>query len=210
VSSASGKPQLLSSARWLGEQRCEVGTYLHEARADLDVALKLARIGGRRRLLLLNALTVGWSECGVERLAALPVLDERADMATLTYLRLRLRELYREAACDGWQLPEQYVLVVVETEYTGHRLVAETRLTTLHAALEYAFVAGESIVAITPRRAAVLAPRAEPRLTESLARLRSELKIALGEGRLPTARYWQQALPPEMTDLSLTLLGAHD
>jgi hypothetical protein len=210
VESGAARPHLISAVRRLGEQRSEVGTHLHEARGDLDIALGLVRVGPRRRVELLDALTIGWAESGVERLSALPVYDARADMATVSYLRLRLREVYREAAQSGHDVATRFVLVVVETEHSGHRLLAETRLTTLHSALEYAFVGGESIVAVTPRRAVVLAARDEPRLTESLARLRSELKIALDEGRLPSAHCWRQALPRRVDDLTLTLLGVVD
>jgi hypothetical protein len=194
----------------LGEQRAEVGTHLYEARGDLAVALDLTRAGTHRRLAVLDALTIGWAEVGVERLAAVPLVDERTDMATLGYLRLRLREAYREAALRGRDVATDFVLVVVETEHTGHWLVGETRLTTLHSALEYAFVGGESIVAVTPRRAVALAARDEPRLSDSLARLRGELRWALDEGRLPSVRCWRQSLPRRADELSLTLLGVLD
>jgi hypothetical protein len=210
VESGAARPDLSAATRRLGEQRSEVGTHLHEARGDLGIALDLSRVGARRRIELLDALTIGWAEFGIERLAALPVLDPRSEMATLSYLRLRLRELYREAGYAGIDVAGRYLLVVVETDHTPHRLVAEARLTTLHSALEYAFVGGESIVAVTPRRAVVLAAREEPRLSDSLARLRSELKIALSEGRLPSAHCWRQALPRDGSDLTLTLLGVID
>ena len=215
VESGAARPHLPGAARCLGEQRAAVGTHLYEARADLAIALDLAHSGTRRRLTVLDALTIGWAEVGVERLAAVPLVDERADMASLGYLRLRLRELYREATLTGRDVATDHLLVVVETEpvdgaHTGQRLVAETRLTTLHSALEYAFVGGESIVAVTPRRALALAARDEPRLTDSLARLRGELRLALEEGRLPSVRCWRQALPRRADELSLTLLGVID
>jgi len=208
--SGAARPHLPAAARCLGEQRAAVGTHLYEARADVAIALDLAHTGTRRRLSVLDALTTGWAEAGVERLAAVPIVDERTDLASLAYLRRRLGELYREAALGGRDVATDFVLVVVETEHTGHRLVAETRLTTLHSALEYAFVGGESIVAVTPRRAAALAARDEPRLSDSLARLRGELRVALEEGRLPSVRCWRQSLPRRVDELSLTLLGVLD
>ena len=207
VESGAARPHLPIAARELGEQRAAVGTLLHEARGDLTIALDLAHAGTRRRMVSLDALTIGWAECGIERLAALPVLDGRSDMTTPAYLQLRLRELYREASHLGRDVATDHVLVVVETEHTGQRLVAEARLTTLHSALEYAFVGGESIVAVTPRRAVALAARDEPRFGDSLARLRSELRLALAEGRLPSVRCWRQALPRRADELTLTLLG---
>ena len=130
VESGAARPHLPAAARCLGEQRAAVGTHLYEARADLAIALDLAHSGTRRRLTVLDALTIGWAEVGVERLAAVPLVDERADMASLGYLRLRLRELYREASLTGRDVATDHLLVVVETEpvdgaHTGQRLVAE-------------------------------------------------------------------------------------
>jgi hypothetical protein len=210
VASGATRPSLPAAARCLGEQRAQIGTQLDEARADLDIAFHLSRLRGRRRLEVLDALTIGWAEFGVERLAALPVLDSRSEMATVAYLRLRLRELYREAALTARDVATSHLLVVVETEHTDQRLVAEARLTTLHSALEYAFLGGESIVAVTPRRVVALAANDEPRLAESLARLRGELRTALAEGRLPAFRCWRQPLPSDVADLSLSLLGVLD
>ncbi|MBN9620376.1 MAG: hypothetical protein J0H43_11695 [Actinobacteria bacterium] len=194
------------ASRSLGEQRAAIGADLAESRSDFGIALGLARIRRRRRLELLDALTVGWAEQSIDRLTALPVLDPTTDMATQSYLSLRLGELYREAALTGTDVAREYVLIVVETDHTAHRLVAEARLTTLHSALQYAFVGGESIVAITSRRVLALANREEPRLSDSLARLRSELKIALAEGRLPSARSWRQSLPDTAGELPLAMI----
>jgi hypothetical protein len=198
------------ASRSLGEQRAEVGAHLHEARTDLDIVLGLARVGHKRRLELLDALTIGWAEHAVDRLSTSSVMDPRSEMATLDYLMLRLRELYSEAALTGESVTERYVLIVVETDGSAHRLVAETRLAALHSALRYAFVGGESIVAVPPRRALALVARDEPRLSDSLARLRSELKIAVEEGRLPAVHSWRQSLPRDPVELSLTLLGVVD
>jgi hypothetical protein len=141
-----------------------------------------------------------------DRPAGAPYLDGD-EMATLPYLAVRLGEVYREAAATGGDIRGEYVLVVVETAPSPSRLVAETRLTALHSALCYAFVGGESIVAVSLHRLVVLAGQGEPRLADSLARLRSELKIALAEGRLPDVHSWRLALPRDVADLSLAVLG---
>jgi hypothetical protein len=52
-----------------------------------------------------------------------------------------------------------------------------------------------------------LSARAEPRYSDSIGRLRSELKIAQAEDRLPSVRSWRQSLPRAVTELSPTLLG---
>jgi hypothetical protein len=110
VESGAARPHLLSSTRRLGEQRSQIGTHLHEARGDLDIALQLLRVVGRRRIELLDAPTIGWAAFGVERLAAMPVLDARADLAALSYLRLRVR--YREATYADSDVAARHLLVV--------------------------------------------------------------------------------------------------
>lgn len=127
-------------------------------------------------------------------------------MADLEYLMRRLRELYSHAALTGERVADKYLLIVVETEHTGELVAMEDRLTTLHLALRYAFVAGEPIVTIPPRRAVALAATYEPRLSDSLARLRSELELAIGENQLPSTRCWSQSLPRDPVELSLVML----
>lgn len=208
--SGVARPDARAAARELGAQRVEIGVALDEARADLAVAAELARLDEVARLRLVDALTIGWVEQAVERLGALPLREVRTEMATAGYLRMRLHELYREAVCLGADVSTHFLLVAAETDRTADRLVAETRLTTLYSSMEYAFVGGESIVATTPRRVVALAARDELRLADSLARLRSELKMALAEGRLPSVRCWRQPLPPDAASLSLTMLGLLD
>ena len=200
-------PTLLAAARALGEHRAIVGTRLHEARADVAILLDLVHTRGRTRTEVFEAFTVGWAEAAVERLAALPAVDERSDMATLAYLRIRLRELYREL---GPEVPDEFLLVLAETDPVPQRIVAETRLATLHSALECSFVCGESIVAVSDRRVAVLASRDEPNLSASMMLLAHELDVARVEDRLPVSRTWRQGLPRRVDELSLTLLGVAD
>ena len=197
-------PDLHDAVRSLGEQRAEVGTRLSEARADLGIALALTGLGPPRRRALLDVLAVAWAERAAD-FPVPPMVDATSDMASSAYLILRLGELYREAALTGRDVSAGHLLVGVETVHTGHRLVADARLAALHSALRYAFVGGESIVAVTSRRLLALAGRDEPRLSDSLARLRSELKIALAEGRLPGARMWQQPLPRSADELPLIM-----
>jgi hypothetical protein len=73
--------------------------------------------------------------------------------------------------------------------------------------MRFAFVGGESIAATSDRRTVVLAEREQPRLSDSLARLRSELAIAVRESRLPSVRSWCRALPSDPTQLSSALRG---
>lgn len=127
------------------------------------------------------------------------------ELGTREYLVLRLGEVYREAALTDVDVSTSHLLVAVETVETPDRLAAGARLSALHSALRYAFPGGETIAAVSSRRLVTLAARAEPRLSESLARLRSELKGALSEGRLPGVRLWRHALPNHPDELPLAL-----
>lgn len=127
-------------------------------------------------------------------------------MASLEYLDARLRLLYSQAALSGERVADKYLLVIAETEHSARLPVVEGRLVALHIALRYAFVRDEPIVTIPPRRVVALAGTDEPGLSDSLARLRSELKIAIAEHRLPTTRCWCQPLPRDPVELSLILL----
>lgn len=200
------RDDVLNATRYLGEHRADVGADLAETRIDFGIALDLMRFGRRRCDDLVEALTIGWADACTARGARGAVLDAAMEMPAAGYLRLRLGELYREAALTGTDVALTHVLVVVETEHSEHRLVGEARLTAMHSALQFAFVGGESIVAMSDRRVIVLASRDEPRLSDSLARLRSELKIALAEGRLPGVRSWRQALPPDAAALPTLMI----
>jgi hypothetical protein len=110
VASGAIGPDPHAASRSLGEQRADLGTYLAEARADLEVALILARVGRQLRLELLDALTIGWADRSVDRLSAVELVDGVNQMATLSYLAMRLGELYREAELAGVDVSEEYVL----------------------------------------------------------------------------------------------------
>lgn len=131
-------------------------------------------------------------------------------MAPLDHLMLRLRELYSNAILTGEQVAEKYLLIIVVTDQTMQPHLARARLTAIHAALQYAFGCSESIIAVPPRRAVALVAADEPQLSDSLARLRSQLDIATADGRLVSTRWWRQSLPRDPVELSLPLLGMTD
>lgn len=127
-------------------------------------------------------------------------------METQEHLIRRLRELYSQAVLTGERVADKYLLLVVETEQSTEAPIAEARLAALYSALRYALIRGESIVTVPPRRAIALVSTDEPRLSDSLARLRSELKIATAKSRLPRTRCWRQRLPGDPVELTLTVL----
>jgi hypothetical protein len=193
------------SCRALGEQRALVGVALEEARADLDLLARLTAADPQVRACAVDALTVGWATCTVDRLLGNTGVDPLTEYATISYLAARLAEIYAEARVTNARVSETHVIVVVATERANDRLVRQTRMITLHSALRFAFIGGESLVSLGPARAAALALRSEPRLADSLAVLRSELRIAQAEDRLPSARVWLVRLPGEHGQITDTL-----
>lgn len=145
------------------------------------------------------------AEDAAGRPCAVQVDDPNSDMANLEHLIRRLRHLYSRAVLTAEPVSDRYLLVVVETERSAQTHIVSSRLAVVHRAMRYAFSRSESIVTIPPRRAVALVTTDEPQLSDSLALLRTELKIANAGGRLPT-RCWRQRLPREPLELSLTLL----
>lgn len=131
-------------------------------------------------------------------------------MATLDQLMLRLRELYARAILSGDRVADKYLLVIVETEQATPRRVAEARLTAIQSALQYAFGSGEAIVTVPPRRAVALVASDEPQLTDSLARLRGQLRLVIADRRIPRLLCWRLSLPRDPDELSFALRAMAD
>jgi hypothetical protein len=201
----SGTACLQESCRLLGEHRARVGVPLDDARADVAVGARAVRATGPVRAKAVDALTLGWTSYTVDHLIARTACDPLTEYASLGYLAARLEEVYAEAALTDEIVAETHVLVVVGTRPATDRLVAQTRMITLHSALRYAFVGGETLVSVGGGRVAALTPRAQPRLSDSLAVLRSELRIARSERRLPATRLWLLELPRHRTEIGATL-----
>lgn len=127
--------------------------------------------------------------------ATVQIADPGWEMAGLEYLDARLRLRYSQAALTGERIAEEYLLVVADTGHSVRRPVVEARLTALRNALRNAFAGGEPIVTIPPRRAVAIVATGQPGLSDSLARLRTELEVAVAEPRLPTTCCWSQPLP---------------
>jgi hypothetical protein len=197
--------RLQASCRLLGEHRAHIGVPLDDARADIAVGARAVRAAELVQAQAVDALTLGWTTYIVDHLVARAARDPLTEFASLGYLVSRLDEIYAEAALNEESVAETYVLVVVGTRPAPDRLVAQTRMITLNSALRYAFVGGETLVSIGGARVVALTVRAQPRLSDSLAVLRSELRIARSERRLPATRLWLLQLPRQRTELGATL-----
>jgi hypothetical protein len=200
-----GTACLQESCRLLGEDRARLGVPLDDARADVAMGARAVRATGRVRAQAVDAVTLGWTTYTVDHLFARTARDPLTEYVSLGYLACRLEEVYAEAALNGENVADTHVLVVVGTRPATDRLVAHTRMITLHSALRYAFVGGETLVSVGGGRVAALTVRAQPRLSDSLAVLRSELRIARSERRLPATRLWLLKLPRQRTEIGAIL-----
>lgn len=196
---------LEESCRLLGEQRARMGVPLDDARADVAIGAQAGRAAAPVRTQALDALTVGWATYTLDHLLARTARDPLTEYASLGYLASRLEEVYAEAALNDENVAETHVLAVVGTRPADDRLVAQTRMITLHSALRYAFLGGETLVSVGGGRAAALTVRTQPRLSDSLAVLRSELRIARAERRLPATKLWLLQLPRQRAEIAATL-----
>ena len=199
------RPMLTQSCQALGESRALASVPLADARADLDVGVSLSDAAAWVRVEAADALTVGWATVSAESTGANVLLDPATGYAGPGYLHARLREVYAEALFLGELVADTHALVVVSFEADAVHVVTQERLGVVQAALRYAFIGGETVVALDHTRGAVLATRADPRFSDSLAVLRSELRIAQNARRLPSARVWIVTLPSDQRHLSAVL-----
>ena len=196
---------LEESCRLLGEHRARIGVPLDDARADVVIGARAVPATAPVRAKAVDALTLGWTVYTVDHLVARTARDPLTEYASLGYLASRLDEIYAEAALNDENVAETHVLVVVGIRPVDDRLIAQTRMITLHSALRYAFVGGETLASVGGGRVAALTVRTQPRLPDSLAVLRSELRIARSERRLPATRVWLVRLPRHRTEIGGTL-----
>ncbi|MFD9891205.1 GGDEF domain-containing protein [Amycolatopsis sp. NPDC059027] len=174
-----GKPAVGSEAAeralaGLGRARAAAGAGLAETLTDL-AALHAVLAGSAdpavvdgfvapdvdatpARLLRLTALA--WADVATDQLVHTEVTDPLTGLPTAAYLRTRLAEVYRRAEREERAVAEDFVLLVVELDFstvdgwprlTGMILAAD--------ALRTVFDGGESVASLGPSVVAALVPR---------------------------------------------------
>lgn len=191
--------RLTGACRRFGEERAGDLMSLEETRDDLGVLARLQE--PHRMAAMLDAVTVGWVEAQTARWGATEVVEPMDGFNSLMYLRARLDEVYAEAAMTGDDVDVRWGVVVLETRVPRNGMARHLVHETLHEALRFAFPGGESRVTLRPGRIGALVGRAEPRLSESLAVLRSELARANETGQLHTVSTKLVGLPAQREDL---------
>lgn len=157
---------------------------------------------------LVKALSTGWAEACLQHLNAISCEDPLTGLTSVAHLSTRLDEVYRGAARDGVEVPDQYAFVVVELPVSaGGAAPLLTSLAMLETSevLRAVFSGSETIARCNRLRCVALVERTDyllavPKVVTTL--LRSRLRRTGPDD----FRVWIEGLPRSRTGAS-TLLG---
>jgi hypothetical protein len=187
---AVGVTTLTAACAGLGRSRARAGVGIAETIDDLAALFAVLGGGGGSRpgagapggdppLRLVGAIAEGWAEESVSQFAHGGCEDPLSGLATLSYLRTRLAEVYREAEQGGTSPAETHRLLVVGLP---HRPDPWRRLALpilVGRDLRAAFPGGETLSLAKPGPAIALVP-ARGDLPLRYARLRRNIQAAFG------------------------------
>ena len=114
---AAASAALAAACAGLGRSRARAGVGIAETIDDLAVLFAVLGEGEGRQwdppLQLVGAIAEGWAEESVSQFAHVGCEDPLSGLATLSYLRTRLAEVYREAEQGGTSPADTHRLLVV-------------------------------------------------------------------------------------------------
>jgi hypothetical protein len=180
----------------VGRKLAADGVSLLEALDGLS-ALYRSIAGGEPAFDAVRALSSSWAEASLVYLHSLSCEDPLTGLSSLSHLRSRLSELYREAEFRGTSVPQTHALVVVEplNPPGTSPFDRELRLVDVAECLRIVFYGGDVLGRVGSHRAAALVGR-EPNLPEQVETVRA----LITQWRLDTdvpqlARIWIEGLP---------------
>jgi hypothetical protein len=191
---AVGATALAAACAGLGRSRARAGVGIAETIDDLAalfaVLVVLGGGGGERagggaggqrdpRLRLVGAIAEGWAEESVSQFAHGGCEDPLSGLATLSYLRTRLAEVYREAEQGGTSPAETHRLLVVGLPRRPDPWRRLALPILVGRDLRAAFPGGETLSLAKPGPALALVP-ARRDLPLRYARLRRNIQAAFG------------------------------
>lgn len=176
----------------LGRARGRAGAGIGETLDDLGALFGALGSAGPP-LPLVRAVAEGWVDAGLIGLGRETCEDPLTGLATLSYLRSRLAELYRAAAATGDPVARTHCLVMVDLSDGSPPWRRLARAIVAGADLRAAFQAGETLTLIGAGRAAALA-RVRPELEFQTAALRRAL------GGPGAVLVWIERLPQRHED----------
>lgn len=198
------------AADLLGRGRAEAGVGLVES---LDDLVELYRAVGALTppFAVIRAFSAGWADAGVAPVRSAACDDPLTGLATTSYLRTRLGELYRSSAAAGTALNETTGLLVLDASVaTPDPWQRLARGCVLAECLREVFTQGETLAVLGSGRVGALVTRG-PDLGSVVARLRDLVDVRLVTAGLSRAarrppRVWVEPLPGDH-DQALALLG---
>jgi hypothetical protein len=191
---AVGATALAAACAGLGRSRARAGVGIAETIDDLAALFAVLGGGGGERtgvlgggeggrwdpaLRLVGAIAEGWAEESVSQFARGGCEDPLSGLATLSYLRTRLAEVYREAEQGGTSPAETHRLLVVGLPRRPDPWRRLALPILVGRDLRAAFPGGETLSLAKPGPAIALVP-ARRDLPLQYARLRRNIQAAFG------------------------------
>ena len=197
----ASRPSATVPAELLGAVRGEAGVGLPEALDDL--ASLYSSVGlDAPPFEVVRSFTGGWADAGVATIRTAACEDAITGLATPSYLRTRLGEVYRTAVADNRLVTETTALLVLDASVmTPDPWQRLARVCVLADCLRELYAGGESLVALGSGRVGALVNRDED-LGPSLARLKDLVDVRLIVAGLSRAsrrppRVWLEPLPAD-------------
>jgi hypothetical protein len=191
---AVGVSALAAACAGLGRSRARAGVGIAETIDDLAALFAVLGGGGGERtgvlgggegerwdpaLRMVGAIAEGWAEESVSQFARGGCEDPLSGLATLSYLRTRLAEVYREAEQGGTSPAETHRLLVVGLPRRPDPWRRLALPILVGRDLRAAFPGGETLSLAKPGPAIALVP-ARRDLPLRYARLRRNIQAAFG------------------------------
>ena len=180
---AAGATALAAACAGLGRSRARAGVGIAETIDDLAALFAvLGESEGRQwdpPLRLVGAIAEGWAEESVSQFARVGCEDPLSGLATLSYLRTRLAEVYREAEQGGTSPAETHRLLVVGLPRRPDPWRRLALPILVGRDLRAAFPGGETLSLAKPGPAIALVP-ARRDLPLRYARLRRNIQATFG------------------------------
>ena len=180
---AAGATALAAACAGLGRSRARAGVGIAETIDDLAALFAVLGEGEGRQwdppLRLVGAIAEGWAEESVSQFAHVGCEDPLSGLATLSYLRTRLAEVYREAEQGGTSPAETHRLLVVGLPRRPDPWRRLALPILVGRDLRAAFPGGETLSLAKPGPAIALVP-ARRDLPLRYARLRRNIQATFG------------------------------
>ena len=180
---AAGATALATACAGLGRSRARAGVGIAETIDDLAALFAVLGEGEGRQwdppLRLVGAIAEGWAEESVSQFARVGCEDPLSGLATLSYLRTRLAEVYREAEQGGTSPAETHRLLVVGLPRRPDPWRRLALPILVGRDLRAAFPGGETLSLAKPGPAIALVP-ARRDLPLRYARLRRNIQATFG------------------------------